>query len=591
MVHIEILSGPDSGKVVELDPGRRLVGRHASVDLRLAADSVSGKHLELEISQAGEVRFRDLGSTNGTWSGGLKVEQGEWFPGSELRLGSLKLRLRDPSESAPAAAGEDAELHRRAVQEALSGRRRGGPWLLVVLLLLVGGAGGAYWLLSRPAGDGATGGAPGEVGAGQAAAQRGPADLLDGYGGFEDELAEAWQLGAGVERIAGGVRSRGGAARMVLGPRFALDGCALQVRAEVDGLAAWPWFEIGREGEERAFAAWAGSNLADGPASLRLPCEAGGWFQLHLLLQGSGELSSVTVVAQDEGGAATTVSLDRGRSATIGGANLLLRHLDGSPLVIVTGAGGSWSVGDLGMRFDPSGDSTWLELRVGTETAESGPTLLFSDGGPVGVAAGVVVEDCPGLLLGGEARRMWMPFDPPLRAVCRGGRVRLEPRTSLELSWDLSTPLAEGARTARAMRRADREGDDQALLETSALLLRDYPFDEAQVSEAIQLRRAAIERGRRDLGQLQVQVAEAVFLSSADAMRVVEAQARELAARLPRTDVARQAGEIADLLASNIRQSEQEDEARRLEYRRRLTAALERSYPLLAAWVGGEGTP
>ena len=103
MVRIEINSGSEAGKVVELRPGTHVVGRHPSCDLPLPVESVSGRHAELLVAADGTVRFKDLGSTNGTFSGGVKVTEGEWFPGSELRLGNASLRLVDES-AAPVAA-------------------------------------------------------------------------------------------------------------------------------------------------------------------------------------------------------------------------------------------------------------------------------------------------------------------------------------------------------------------------------------------------------------------------------------------------------------------------------------------------------
>ena len=77
MVQIEILTGPESGRVVDVEPGTHTFGRAAGCDVTLKDGSVSGKHLEVQVDDAGTVRFRDLGSTNGTWSGGVQVQDGE----------------------------------------------------------------------------------------------------------------------------------------------------------------------------------------------------------------------------------------------------------------------------------------------------------------------------------------------------------------------------------------------------------------------------------------------------------------------------------------------------------------------------------
>ena len=118
MVQIEILTGPESGKVVDFAPGTHHIGRASGNDLVLPDGSVSGKHLELVVGDDGTVRFRDLGSTNGTWSGGVQVQDGEWFVGTELKLGACTMRLVDPSGAADEA---DEALHRRAREAAMEG--------------------------------------------------------------------------------------------------------------------------------------------------------------------------------------------------------------------------------------------------------------------------------------------------------------------------------------------------------------------------------------------------------------------------------------------------------------------------------------
>ena len=143
MVRIQIVDGPAAGRVLDLTVGSHRFGRATSSEVVLALDSVSGNHLEIQVKKSGEVEFQDLGSTNGTWSDGVKMTQGSWFPGSEIRLGACRLRLADESGNFPQeggltdevldAEGDQASLHSQARPEALSAKRKGGPLVMVLL--------------------------------------------------------------------------------------------------------------------------------------------------------------------------------------------------------------------------------------------------------------------------------------------------------------------------------------------------------------------------------------------------------------------------------------------------------------------------
>ncbi|MEM9692656.1 MAG: sigma 54-dependent Fis family transcriptional regulator [Myxococcota bacterium] len=69
-----VVEGPDAGQLVELASDRPVVvGTAMGVDLRLSDTTVSRYHLELSPAPGG-VALRDLGSLNGTFAGGMRVE-------------------------------------------------------------------------------------------------------------------------------------------------------------------------------------------------------------------------------------------------------------------------------------------------------------------------------------------------------------------------------------------------------------------------------------------------------------------------------------------------------------------------------------
>jgi pSer/pThr/pTyr-binding forkhead associated (FHA) protein len=69
-----------------------VVGRHRWCDVRIASPRVSRRHCCLALGRDG-VLVRDLGSTNGTWINGQRVEEGVLRPGDELSIAHCRYQL------------------------------------------------------------------------------------------------------------------------------------------------------------------------------------------------------------------------------------------------------------------------------------------------------------------------------------------------------------------------------------------------------------------------------------------------------------------------------------------------------------------
>lgn len=95
-------------KQVELAPGRTTIGRRPDNDVMLDDPTVSGHHAVVAHID-GAIFIEDLGSTNGIWVGGRKVEKQVLTDGERLTLGRYKAVFR-----AGAAAREPAETGRDA---------------------------------------------------------------------------------------------------------------------------------------------------------------------------------------------------------------------------------------------------------------------------------------------------------------------------------------------------------------------------------------------------------------------------------------------------------------------------------------------
>ncbi|MCE5313711.1 MAG: FHA domain-containing protein [Armatimonadota bacterium] len=102
-VALEDLPRPvDAGKLVTTDgtrefilkPGENTVGRE-NTDILLAHNTVSRRHAKIIVTD-GHASVEDLGSTNGTFIDGGKIERGDLTDGADVTFGSMTLKYVAP---------------------------------------------------------------------------------------------------------------------------------------------------------------------------------------------------------------------------------------------------------------------------------------------------------------------------------------------------------------------------------------------------------------------------------------------------------------------------------------------------------------
>jgi hypothetical protein len=106
-----VTSGPAVGHVLDIPAGYSEIGRLPGSGIRLDEDGVSRHHAGLSRA-AGQITVRDLGSTNGTYLNGRRLDASPPQPlrdGDRLRIGSVELRLSCVHETpeAPPTASYD----------------------------------------------------------------------------------------------------------------------------------------------------------------------------------------------------------------------------------------------------------------------------------------------------------------------------------------------------------------------------------------------------------------------------------------------------------------------------------------------------
>lgn len=93
------VSAPVFGKVFALH-SPLVLGRAPDCDLPIDSEQVSRRHARI-VPHEGGARVEDLGSANGTYVNGRRVESGELKPGQELRLDSVRFLLLEPGKPVP----------------------------------------------------------------------------------------------------------------------------------------------------------------------------------------------------------------------------------------------------------------------------------------------------------------------------------------------------------------------------------------------------------------------------------------------------------------------------------------------------------
>lgn len=90
---VEVLAGPDAGKVFRLDRGSVTIGRRHG-EVPLTDVEVSRHHALVEIFGRRMIFLRDLGSTNGTFHNGRRVHVAPLDDGDTVGCGQSVLKLQ-----------------------------------------------------------------------------------------------------------------------------------------------------------------------------------------------------------------------------------------------------------------------------------------------------------------------------------------------------------------------------------------------------------------------------------------------------------------------------------------------------------------
>ncbi|MFT4514422.1 MAG: hypothetical protein ACI89X_004003 [Planctomycetota bacterium] len=141
---LEILDGDRAGEVLPVGESTIRIGRKAGNDIVLTDEKTSGVHCEI-LPEGDRLVLKDLGSTNGTFLDGKRVNELVLTPGDVVTIGRTKVKFSDRAGDGASAGADAGEFAMRTIDAGRLQKRGGSIGLIVVLLLVVAGGGGWYW--------------------------------------------------------------------------------------------------------------------------------------------------------------------------------------------------------------------------------------------------------------------------------------------------------------------------------------------------------------------------------------------------------------------------------------------------------------
>ena len=88
--YLVVLAGASVGEMYKVDGDKTIIGRGQKAQVRLLDDGISREHAQVVV-EANKIFLEDLGSTNGTFCNGLKVDRRELCDGDKILVGSTTI--------------------------------------------------------------------------------------------------------------------------------------------------------------------------------------------------------------------------------------------------------------------------------------------------------------------------------------------------------------------------------------------------------------------------------------------------------------------------------------------------------------------
>jgi diguanylate cyclase (GGDEF)-like protein len=90
LAYLVVLAGVSAGEMFKLQYERTVIGRGPKVGVRLNDEGVSREHCQI-LREGEQVILEDLGSTNGTFCNGIRIDRRELTDGDKIMVGSTTI--------------------------------------------------------------------------------------------------------------------------------------------------------------------------------------------------------------------------------------------------------------------------------------------------------------------------------------------------------------------------------------------------------------------------------------------------------------------------------------------------------------------
>src|SRR3954451_21146921 len=88
--YLVVLAGASVGEMYKIESEETIIGRGQRAHIRLFDDGISREHARVSV-EGSRIMLSDLGSTNGTYCNGLKVDKKELADGDKILVGSTTI--------------------------------------------------------------------------------------------------------------------------------------------------------------------------------------------------------------------------------------------------------------------------------------------------------------------------------------------------------------------------------------------------------------------------------------------------------------------------------------------------------------------
>ena len=92
-IALVVLEGSQAGENIWITRLPFLVGRGKKSTMALADETVSRDHAEIRLGAGGRLELEDMGSSNGSFVNGDRIETAAIEDGDQIRFGSLRYQL------------------------------------------------------------------------------------------------------------------------------------------------------------------------------------------------------------------------------------------------------------------------------------------------------------------------------------------------------------------------------------------------------------------------------------------------------------------------------------------------------------------